>query len=258
MDFVDAQKILELPEKWNKDILKKNYHRLARFYHPDKSGNTDTTKFVKLNEAYHKLLNKNETTNCKNVNLFNLFKNFNFKEKSKLKLVNKIIKITPREYLEGTNFKTIVPDYVNQNICLNCAGGGYCMKNYNLELCMNCLGDGMICGTKIISIKIHNFMDLNVPIIIHGVGKFTVLIDSDIYFYNKRLMVNFDISLKESLTGFNKIFKDPFDKPHDIIVNDIIKPNDGFLLKDLNLILKFNIIYPKFTVLKTKLININF
>jgi len=254
MDFVDAQKILELPEKWNKDILKKNYHRLARFYHPDKSGNTDTTKFVKLNEAYQ-LLNKNETNTFKSLN-FNLFKKFNFS--LKLKLVNKIIKITPREYLEGTNFKTIVPDYVNQNICLNCAGGGYCMKNYNLELCMNCLGDGMICGTKIISIKIQKNMDLNVPIIIDNVGKFIVLIDSDIYFYNKRLMVNFDISLKESLTGFNKIFKDPFDKPHDIIVNDIIKPNDGFLLKSLNLILKFNIIYPKFTVLKESLTSINF
>ena len=58
----------------------------------------------------------------------------------------------------------------------------------------------------------------------------------------------FDISLKESLIGFNKIFKDPFDKIHNIFIkNNIIKQNDGYELvlnETDKLVLVFNIIYP--------------
>ena len=59
-----------------------------------------------------------------------------------------------------------------------------------------------------------------------------------------KLYCYFDISLKESLTGFNKIFKDPFDVNHDIIVNSIIKSNDGYRLNK-GIVLVFNVIYPK-------------
>jgi hypothetical protein len=53
----------------------------------------------------------------------------------------------------------------------------------------------------------------------------------------------FDISLKESLTGFNKIFKDPFDKIHKVSVKRIVKSNDGYNLP-CGIVLVFNVNYP--------------
>ena len=48
------------------------------------------------------------------------------------------------------------------------------------------------------------------------------------------MFFRFNISLKESLTGFNKIFKDPFGESHNIVVTGIIKSNDGYQLKIKN------------------------
>ena len=56
---------------------------------------------------------------------------------------------------------------------------------------------------------------------------------------------HFNISLKESLTGFNKIFKDPFGDSHNINVKGIVKSNDGYALHKLSLVLVFNVIYPE-------------
>ena len=54
----------------------------------------------------------------------------------------------------------------------------------------------------------------------------------------------YNISLKDSLTGFHKIFKDPFGNSHDIVVKNIVRTNDGYQLKN-KLILVFEVVYPE-------------
>ena len=66
MDYCIAFKILELDISKidTKDItlhkLKKQYHKLALQYHPDKNGNTfeSTEKFKQIQEAYYYLKNE--------------------------------------------------------------------------------------------------------------------------------------------------------------------------------------------------------
>ena len=69
-------------------------------------------------------------------------------------------------------------------------------------------------------------------------------IDNAYCFYfvkENKLYYNFPISLKESLVGFSKTFKDPFGNEHTIISNNIIKQNDGYRILD-NLFLLFEIV----------------
>ena len=67
----------------------------------------------------------------------------------------------------------------------------------------------------------------------------------------------FEITLKESLTGFSKIFTDPFGDSHTITIkNKIIKENDGYSVsfKNYNVILLFQVVYPK--KLSKKIVNV--
>jgi hypothetical protein len=235
MNLFEAKRILELPDNWEDDLvlLKKNYHRLVMKYHPDKSKTDDTELFIKVNEAYE-FLQKKEHQFVPSI-IDGLFKQFMGSFKIP-KRTNKIVKITPLEYMRGGLVRVDIP---GNGVCLNCIGTGYKMNN----VCIDCLGDGV--KPSNLNINIPSFMNLEHPIILPGIGKFQMTLNSDEYFYNKRLFCNFNISLKESLTGFDKTFKDPFGDIHEIKVNDIIKPGDGYLLKKIKLILKFNIIYPE-------------
>ena len=63
MNAIKARGILELPEKFDEALLKRNYRLLAIKYHPDKNKeNSSGEKFKELNSAYKYLLNndKNE------------------------------------------------------------------------------------------------------------------------------------------------------------------------------------------------------
>jgi len=250
MDLNTAKGILELPDKWDQDLLKKNYRRLAMKYHPDKLQDKDSSKFIRLCEAYEFLSGNNKSVFKRESDIINdIFKNFmgSFKMPTKMfKNIKKTITITPKQYLSGGLIETDIPDYDNQDICMCCAGGGYCMNGLDLEVCMSCLGEGIVFKNKKIKLTIPPFINIDSPIILNGVGIFKLKFEeeSGYYFYNKKLFYNFDISLKESLTGFEKIFKDPFGNDNIILVHEIIIPGDGYLLKNLNLILKFNIIYP--------------
>ena len=51
MNYYD---ILEINKNANNNEIKKNYRNLAIKYHPDKGG--DSNDFIKLNDAYNKLL----------------------------------------------------------------------------------------------------------------------------------------------------------------------------------------------------------
>jgi len=93
-------------------------------------------------------------------------------------------------------------------------------------------------------------LDGNIMVDYNGsLSEYKVELNDTNYFYeNGNIYYHFDISLKESLIGFNKIFKDPFGNIHNIFIkNSIIKQNDVYSLKlkdQYTLILVFNIIYP--------------
>jgi len=71
--------------------------------------------------------------------------------------------------------------------------------------------------------------------------------DDNYFFHSGKLCYNYKISLKESLIGFKKTFKDPFDFNHIISNEQIVKSGDGYNLNinGKNLILIFDIDYPK-------------
>ena len=56
MNVAEAKKILELPEEYDLDLLKKNYKRLAIKYHPDKFSG-DSNIFIKIKDSYNLLVN---------------------------------------------------------------------------------------------------------------------------------------------------------------------------------------------------------
>ena len=76
MDYFNAFKILEIDISKidTKDItlhkLKKQYHKLALQYHPDKNGNTveSTEKFKQIQEAYYYLTSELQFLDLDNEN----------------------------------------------------------------------------------------------------------------------------------------------------------------------------------------------
>lgn len=70
MNYLNACKILDLPEKFNYKQLKHNYYIKALKYHPDKNvGNNTNEHFQQINTAYNYL--NNIEYNSKTQNLFN-------------------------------------------------------------------------------------------------------------------------------------------------------------------------------------------
>jgi len=274
-----AKKILNLGENFTPEELKKSYRRLVMLYHPDKCTLPDANeKFNEIQSAYSHLQNGNEKISADEI-LKNIFKSFSSNIINGIP-INKIFNnsrtstkpsklyITPKEYFTGTT-KSVLLDLGKCNceslLCNNCAGSGYSM---DFNVCTNCMGDGWI---KTCNMNCSNKVELNIPIpsLINLEGRIIVdcsngsqigsstkeykveLNDSRYFYENSNLYYNFDITLKESLIGFNKIFKDPFDNIHNIFIkNNIIKQNDGYSLvlnyqdKEYKMVLLFNILYP--------------
>jgi len=250
-----AREILDLPEDFTPELLKKNYRKLAKEFHPDKNPN-GSEKFLKVGEAYNFLLNYKEP-NPDDIfeNLFNFsdilkscnaFRQTNFSFKKEIKEIS----ISPLEYFTGCNKEIKVPNVCNceMSICKLCSGGGYTLNGLALEVCMDCLGNGCKCNCpkfKEAILTIPAFVNLDTNIITdHGLFKIK-LNDNRYKIINNKICYLFDITLKESLVGFTKTFKDPFGKEHLITIkNSIIKQNDGYNLTSIKLILLFNIIFP--------------
>jgi DnaJ-class molecular chaperone len=281
MNAERAMKILKLGENFTPEELKKSYRRLAMLYHPDKCDLPDANeKFNEIQSAYSHLQKGDNTNISADEILKNIFKSFSsniingipinkiFNRSRSNQKPNKLY-ITPKEYFTGTT-KSVLLDLNNCNceslLCNSCAGSGYSM---DFNVCTNCMGDGWI---KSCNMNCSNKMEVTIPIpsLINLEGRIIVdcsngsplgsstskeykveLNDSRYFYENGNLYCNFDITLKESLIGFNKIFKDPFDNIHNIFIkNNIIKQNDGYSL-DLTyqnhshkMILLFNILYP--------------
>jgi len=286
MNLSEAKIILELPDEFTEEHLKKNYRRLAKKYHPDKSFDKNSDKFVKIQQAYEFFSKKNENFNESEPDLTNIFQNFtngfandftndftnlffkNFSNSFKRPSTGntnifKEILITPKEYFTGCTKEFTIPLNCNceQELCKNCMGCGYILNGLNLETCMECLGNGTIktCNCKnlrVVNIVIQPKPNIDFHILIPGVGKIKIKINNPKYIFQKNnLYYTLDISLKESLTSLSKDFKDPFGETHKInIKNTIIRQNDGYSInfKNYSLIVLFNILYPKQLNKKTR------
>ena len=253
MNLLTALEILELPENYNPEMLKKNYRSMAMKYHPDKNKESSANdKFLKVSEAYEFL--NNPPTFKSNIDLNFIFKSFNpfnlFNQTPVKKSI--LIDLTAKEYFTGTTKSVNIKDNCKceKCLCICCAGSGFNLngKVNLLSTCMECLGDGFIqtCNgtcTRTIDIIINSNLDLTEythPL----VGKIKIKIQEPYYLYNGKLFCKFNITLKESLTGFNKIFKDPFDTSHQLCINKLIQTNDGYKLNLIDITLVFNVVYP--------------
>ena len=209
MNLFEAISILELPKDYDDLILRSNYRRLAKLYHPDKNDYNTNDKFIKLNEAFQ-FLQKQNFQNFQNTPYISIFNGIQGIIPDMIKIINGIkkkdfleVSITPKEYFTGIKFDSI---------------------NLVVPPCHN------------LDLKINNYK--------------VVLNDTNYSFKNGVLYFNnFNISLKESLVGFKKTFKDPLGNIHQIEVNQLVKQNDGYSIiigiSESELIILFNIIYPK-------------
>ena len=242
MNVSKACEILGVDINYTPELLKKRYRKLAMEYHPDKGGTAE--QFAEIHQAYNYLC-KNVTCQEEDI-ISNIFKTFtkSFTQKRQ----RKSITITAKEYFEGTKSTvTLSQQCYCRTICMDCMGCGFSI-NENISMCESCTGDGytqncLKCDNGVINKKITIIVPPKITNIQHPEVILDIKIKKPYFLKNNQVYCYFDITLKESLTGFSKKFKDPFGTFHDIIVNDIIKPNDGYRLNDI--ILVFIVIYPR-------------
>jgi curved DNA-binding protein len=58
--FVDFYDILQVDPNCDAMILEAAYHRLAKMYHPDHTGSSETARFSALSDAYKRLRNRHK------------------------------------------------------------------------------------------------------------------------------------------------------------------------------------------------------
>jgi hypothetical protein len=250
MNVSRAREILELPYDFDETTLKRNYKLLAMKYHPDKNKDPDSSERFKEISAAHNFLLKNHNNQDNNHQVFtNIFKTFTesfvFKRFTKNEYT---INLTAKEYFTGATKYIYTQSDCNceKKMCENCTGCGFGLSG----LCMECTGDGYTQGCvqcqdnpKPVKIGPKPKQEIFYP----NVGKIKIIIDSPYFLKNGTLYYTYDISLKQSLTGFNLTFKDPFDQMHEIVTTRVVKSNDGYRLicNDIPLVLVFNVVYPK-------------
>jgi DnaJ-class molecular chaperone len=274
MNFNRAKDLLGLPDDFNQDLVRQKYHQLSLKHHPDKGGNPDD--FVEITQA-HDFLTKNEKQRPQGskpqvVNLNDIFKTFINTSASALFTTKKSdffgfkrqieIIISPREFLEGGTTREIeTTDRQHcgcpQVFCEKCRGFSFnrcdqCMGAGIYQQCKECV-NGSIITKKIVTVNIDktNLQDIVVG---NTVVHVKLKKSRDYFVENNRLYYRFKISLKESLVGFTKTFKDPFDTLHQVVSQTIIKPNDGYFINE-NLYLLFEIVYPNRLLTELKKVN---
>lgn len=240
MNLLKARAVLNLPDNYTESDIKKNYRLLIMKYHPDKCKDPDSSgKFIEVQEAYNFL-----SKEAPEVDIFNIVNIF-FKKMSsqKTKQSEKIkLKLIVKDYFTGVEkvLKVKGNCKCNNDLCVSCVGTGYNLNT--LSVCMDCLGNGFLCDC-------YYDLTVNLPKQFGNQQKFEIIFEDlgNYYFENGKIYYRFEISLKESLIGFEKVFKDPFEIHHLISANQIIKPGDGYSVKvnGCELILVFDVIYPK-------------
>ena len=253
MDFSRAREILDLPQQFDETLLKKRYHISAIKYHPDKNSDPDANhKFQEIKSAYEFLL-KNKNGDGLDSVLGNIFKSFTtqFVFPRARNINNQtVINITALEYLTGTTKKIVRKRLCDcqPKSCNQCSGCGFSDR---LDACMECTGDGY---TKKCGRCINGYAEqiIHVPIIPRQqmqfidpvIGGVVLKLEENYFVKENMLCCYYNITLKESLTGFKKTFKDPFGKSHEITTENIVKTNDGYRV-DTGIVVVFNVIYPK-------------
>ena len=255
MDFSRAREVLELPEQFDDTILKKRYHLSAIRYHPDKNKDPGANeKFQEIKEAYEFLLKYKHDGDDLDSVLGNIFKTFTTQfifTKPKNTLNQTVINITALEYLTGA-LKQIVRKRLcgcQPNFCKGCSGCGFSDR---LDACMDCTGDGYTknCG-RCVNGYTESVFHVNIAprpnlqFIDNLLGPVLLKLEDGYFVKENMLCCRYNITLKESLTGFKKTFKDPFDKLHTVSTENLVKTNDGYRVADTGIILVFNIVYPK-------------
>ena len=247
MNVSKAREILELPINFDETALKRKYKLLAMKYHPDKNKDPDSSeRFKEINAAHDFLLKNREDTSQVFTNIFKTFtESFVFKRFTKNEY---LVNLTAKEYFTGATKYIYTQTDCNceKKVCQNCTGCGFGMSG----VCMECTGDGytQACiqcqdNPKPVKIGPKPKQEIFYP----GVGKIKIIVESPYFLKNGNLYYTYDISLKQSLTGFNLTFKDPFDQNHEIKTTKIVKSNDGYrvLCNEIPLVIIFNVIYPK-------------
>jgi len=264
MNFNEAKILLELPDNFNNETVKQNYHQLSLKHHPDKGGDTQT--FVKIKQAYE-FLTKNKVPKENIINLNDIFRTFIngnnlFKKPSFFGFKKEInLTLSPKEFLSSTTKQVEVTEKTHcgceQKFCDRCRGFSFnhcdiCLGAGIIQQCEKCV-NGFITNKKLVNVDIPKG---NIsPIVLENVIITLKLSDPKFIVKENKLYYSYNISLKESLTGFKKTFKDPFGTEHQIVSNTIVKQNDGYFITDILYII-FNIVYPK--KLLTQLKNIDF
>jgi hypothetical protein len=247
MNVSKACEILGVDINYTPELLKKRYRALAMEHHPDKGGTAE--QFSEINAAHEFLSREKGVAFEKIDDIFgNIFKSFVFNKFSKPHpQQERIIKITPKEYLTGSK-QSIATKYqcsCNPKTCDKCLGCGILMTG----VCLNCVGQGYVQNCLQCQ---HGTLTKNVCIdippkqscVLHpSIGIIKIKVDKPYFLKQDKLYCNFHVTLKESLTGFCKKFKDPFGIEQEVLVQGIIKSNDGYQLK--NVILVFIVDYPE-------------
>ena len=281
MNVFKAREILELPENFDEMLLKQNYKRLAMKYHPDKNKVISDEKIKEVNMAHDFLLKNKINLDQVFTNIFHTFtKSFNLNNDCAFNLNNACafklnnacafnlknasfkksldIFISAKEYCLGVTKQISTKTRCNceQNLCISCGGCGFSLPSkfvkQSLDICMECTGDGYIqncqqCDNGIKYTNVTIEPQTKTEFVYNGT-LIKILIEQPYFIKNNQLYYTYSISLKDSLTGFHKIFKDPFGVSHDIITKNVIKPNDGYRIiinENIFLVVVFNVIYPK-------------
>lgn len=281
-------KILNVKINASLDEIKKAYKKLALKYHPDKGGNEE--KFKEVKKAYDILINNDNIFNYKqpiqnknhiiielSITLEELYmknkKNINISRNiicTKCKGVgsNDIDKVNICTKCNGKRIITIkknINNHFTQIYKIDC---DLCNKSGTIILdeykCKKCNGRKIINEIKNIEILLNNNMTHNKQIIFNELGNQypdepngnLIIVIKEIKHkiyekYNNHLLINYNISLIESLCGIRIKIKYLNNEYIYLEYNNIIKPNEFKVVKnhgmDKNhhLIILFKIIYPE-------------
>ena len=228
MNVAEAKKILELPEVYDLELLKKNYKRLAIKYHPDKFSG-DSNIFIKIKDSYNLLVNSLNGNSINfniqqhqemdiesifreiigNINImhaslkpiriikidpftFNNFNLFNNVQQFQNKVNNnEVIEISIKEYIQGFTipFNKSSECKCEPIYCKKCM----CLGYLGFNVCMECLGKGFYndCGVC-----------KNGTITKKGIIKFPPLIS-----FNKKYTLPDKKNIKFKLNDLSKDYK---------------------------------------------------